>query len=84
MRFTNIKYVNNFTNNIVGINEFSKFQDVKFVELKSARPGVSLDGFSIIIMDYSGTRVVPPSLKLRGVIPLSTLKMDDHFGFVGE
>ena len=66
------------------LNEVYQFSDKKFVEIMSEESGVSLQGYYIIIMDFSKTGVFPPSLKMRAAIKLSDLTMTDHYGYIGK
>ena len=53
------------------------------MEIQSEQPGVTLDHFYLLIMDFSKNGVFPPALKLRGAVKLNG-QMTDNYGYIGK
>ena len=70
--------------NIV-INEVKISPQDKYIELRSEAKSSSLDGFQVVVMEFSKEREkdAQQQLKLRGVISLNGKRTSDHLAFIG-
>ena len=74
------------TRKTVILNEIQVAPSDKFIEIRSEESSVSLDGYSLVVMDISKERECgsDPRVKVRGVLRLQGKRTVDHYAFVGK
>ena len=72
---------------IVIISEIKISPDDRYIELQSERESVSLDGYSLVVMEYGKDRNKcneEAQIRVRGVLSLNGRRTTGHFAFVGN
>ena len=72
---------------VVIISEIKVSPDDRFIEIRSERESVSLDGYSLVVLEHGKDRNKcneEAQLRVRGVLSLNGKRTVGHFAFIGN